>query len=283
LNFCIESVDSGTLSLNGQTVQPGVTQLPPGQSLTWTRSASGSGQVNAFHVSVWENDQQLGSSVGVDLSFSSPNSLTAAVNDSATVAENAPATAIDVLANDTGLGTLSVLQVGAAQHGYVTLQNGQVLYQPDPDYSGPDGFSYTMADESNTTSLASVVVTVTAVPQNPQTIFHLFQVTTGTTALLDVSQGDYDPDGTAVTLTAVAAAQHGSRHRLRNGCPDTRFQQSQYLVEHCLRNCLGCVLRHYLRRHIDSAQHRSRGCHAQWRYARRRNRFSRRLLDLVQH
>jgi hypothetical protein len=210
LNFCIESVDSGTLSLNGQTVQPGVTQLPPGQSLTWTRSASGSGQVNAFHVSVWENDQQLGSSVGVDLSFSSPNSLTAAVNDSATVAENAPATAIDVLANDTGLGTLSVLQVGAAQHGYVTLQNGQVLYQPDPDYSGPDGFSYTMADESNTTSLASVVVTVTAVPQNPQTIFHLFQVTTGTTALLDVSQGDYDPDGTAVTLTAVAAAQHGT-------------------------------------------------------------------------
>ena len=210
LTFRIDSVDAGTLSLNGQSVQPGVTQLTAGQSLTWTRSASGSGQVNAFDVSAWENGQQLGSSVGVDLSFSSPNSLTAAVNDSATVAENDPATAIDVLANDTGLGTLSVLQVGAAQHGYVTLQNGQVFYQPDPDYSGPDSFSYTMADESNTTSLASVAVTVTAVPQNPQTIFHLFQVTTGTTALLNVSQGDYDPDGTAVTLTAVAAAQHGT-------------------------------------------------------------------------
>ena len=186
LTFRIDSVDAGTLSLNGQNVQPGVTQLTPGQSLTWTRSASGSGQVNAFHVSAWENGQQFGSSGGVELSFSSTNCLIGAVNDSATVAENAPPTAINVLANDTGLGKLSVLQVGAAQHGYVTLQNSQVFYQPDPDYSGLDSFSYTMADESNTTSLASVVVTVTAVPQNPQTIFHLFQVTTGTTALLDV-------------------------------------------------------------------------------------------------
>ena len=210
LSFRIDSVDSGTLSLSGQTVQPDVTQLTPGQTLTWTRSASGSGEIDAFHVSAWENGQQLGSSVAVNLSFSSPNSLTAAVNDSATIAENAPATSINVLLNDVGLGTLQVLQVGAAQHGYVTLQNGQVFYQPDPDYTGLDSFSYTMTDGSSATSLATVTVTVAAMPQNPQTIFHLFQVAMGTTSLLDASQGDYDPNGTAVTLTVVGAAQHGT-------------------------------------------------------------------------
>jgi len=90
------------------------------------------------------------------------------------------------------------------------LQDGQVSYQPDPYYSGIDAFSYTMADESNSTSLASVTVNVMAVPQNPQTIFHLFQVGEDTSTLLDVSQGDYDPDGTPVTLTSVSSPQNGT-------------------------------------------------------------------------
>ena len=37
LTFRIDSMDAGTLSLNGQSVQPGVTELSSGQSLTWTR------------------------------------------------------------------------------------------------------------------------------------------------------------------------------------------------------------------------------------------------------
>jgi Ca2+-binding RTX toxin-like protein len=208
--FQIDSVDNGTLTENGQSAQSGVTELDPDQSLTWTRSASGSGEIDAFHVSAWKNDQQIGSSVAIALNFSIPTGAISAPSDSATIAENDPATAINVLANDTGVGTLSVLQVGAAQHGYVTLQNGVVYYQPDTDYSGSDSFSYTMTDATDATCLGTVAVTVTPVPQNPQTTFQLFQVTVGNAAQLSVSRGDYDDDGSAVTLTAVAPAQHGT-------------------------------------------------------------------------
>src|SRR5262249_31011838 len=79
-------------------------------------------------------------------------------HDGFTLAEDSPATVLDVLANDVavpGVGSLSVAQVTQPGHGTVTLTDGVVRYTPDPDYHGPDSFTYTVSDGRGGTATAT--------------------------------------------------------------------------------------------------------------------------------
>ncbi|WP_287416927.1 GEVED domain-containing protein, partial [Oceanithermus sp.] len=84
--------------------------------------------------------------------------LPTATDDAATTYENTPVT-IDVLANDDfggdgpGSGAISVTTPPA--HGTATVDDGgtpndptddTIVYTPDPDYNGPDSFSYQICD-----------------------------------------------------------------------------------------------------------------------------------------
>jgi Ca2+-binding RTX toxin-like protein len=93
-------------------------------------------------------------------------------DDSATVLEDASATTVDVLANDTegDTGTISVTGVTQPSNGTVVITNGgaDLTYQPDPDYcndgSPTDDFTYTLGPDGDT---AAVTVTVTCVNDAP--------------------------------------------------------------------------------------------------------------------
>ena len=88
--------------------------------------------------------------------------------DSLTLAEDGAATVVDVLANDTtepdAGETLTVVAVGPAANGTVTLVNGEVRYTPAANFSGTDSFTYTVSDGAGGTATATVTVTVTPVP-----------------------------------------------------------------------------------------------------------------------
>jgi hypothetical protein len=90
-----------------------------------------------------------------------------AVADSATLAEDSRATAIDVLANDTDLdgGPKRIVSTEDGGHGTVTITNSGagLTYRPAADYNGPDSFPYTL----NGGSTARVSITVTAVDDLP--------------------------------------------------------------------------------------------------------------------
>jgi VCBS repeat-containing protein len=99
-----------------------------------------------------------------------------AVGDSATVAQDAAATAVDVLANDTDIdgGPKSIASATDPAHGTVVLTGGSpgahtgLTYQPDPGYCNssagpPDTFSYTLTPGSST---ATVSMTVTCAAAN---------------------------------------------------------------------------------------------------------------------
>jgi hypothetical protein len=93
-----------------------------------------------------------------------------AVDDTLTVAEDGPATAVAVRANDftvPGGGGLTVTAVTQPAHGTVTLTGGVVEYTPGPDDFGPDSFTYTVTDEHGVTATATVQVTVTGVNDAP--------------------------------------------------------------------------------------------------------------------
>ncbi|HPE71425.1 MAG TPA: Ig-like domain-containing protein [Candidatus Competibacter sp.] len=97
-----------------------------------------------------------------------------AVNDSATVTEDDPATAIDVLTNDTDLdgGPKSIVSVTQPTNGTVAITGGGagLTYQPNADYcNAPPGsvldtFGYTLTPGG---SSATVTVTVTCVNDAP--------------------------------------------------------------------------------------------------------------------
>src|SRR5205807_9887293 len=86
-----------------------------------------------------------------------------AQNDQATVAENSGASAIDVLANDSGTG-LTVTAVTQGAHGAVQIDanGGGLTYAPAANFSGGDQFSYTVQDSFGRTASATVTVTVQA-------------------------------------------------------------------------------------------------------------------------
>jgi hypothetical protein len=140
-----------------------------------------------------------------------------AVNDAATVAEDAAATTIDVLANDTDPdgGPISITSVTQPTNGTVVITGGGtgLTYQPDPNYcnsvSGPlDTFTYTLTPGG---SSATVSVTVTCVDDNPVAVADAATVTedAGATAVA-VLGNDTDVDGGPISITSVTQPTNGT-------------------------------------------------------------------------
>jgi hypothetical protein len=102
-----------------------------------------------------------GSAGTVNITVTCVDDNPVAVNDARTVAEDSPATSIDVLANDTDIdnGTKVVASAADAPHGTVTNTASNVTYTPDANYCGPDSFTYAL----NGGSSATVAMTVTCV------------------------------------------------------------------------------------------------------------------------
>ena len=90
-----------------------------------------------------------------------------AQDDTATVAEDSGANAIDVLDNDaTDAGALAITGKTNGAHGTVTFDADSVTYTPASNYSGPDTFTYTVTNDDGP-STADVDVTVTPVNDPP--------------------------------------------------------------------------------------------------------------------
>jgi len=106
-------------------------------------------------------------SAKVTVTVSGVDDAPRAVDDEATVQEDAPATAIPVLANDTDLdqGPKLVASVDEPAHGTAAVggEGLDLSYEPDPGYcndgEAPDSFGYSLSGGSS----ATVAVTVTCV------------------------------------------------------------------------------------------------------------------------
>ena len=131
--------------------------------------------------------------------------------DTATVAEDAAQTAINVLANDTPGqtgGILTVTAVGtSAKGGTVTVgTNGaNVLYKPAANFNGTDTFTYTVKEQGGRTATATVTVTITSVNDPPTAANDTYDVPKNAAAkTLDVLVNDSIAPDTGETLTITA-------------------------------------------------------------------------------
>lgn len=151
--------------------------------------------------------------VTVDIACT-PDALVA-VDDDATVTEDAVAAPIDVLANDSDADGDPLVPTIASQplHGSVQLVNGEARYTPDADYcntppgTSPDTFTYRLDPME---PVATVSVAVTCVDDPPVAVNDAFLLDEDDAATpLDVLANDTDVDGGAIAVDEVTQPTHG--------------------------------------------------------------------------
>ncbi len=156
-----------------------------------------------------------GSTATVSMSVSCTDDPPTAVDDAATIGESDPATAVDVLANDTDPdgGPKQIQSVTQPADGNVVITGGGsgVTYEPGPGYcndGGPtDDFTYTL----NGGSTATVSMTVTCVDDPPAAVDNSATVVEDASATaIDVLANDTDPDGGPRTISLASGPANGT-------------------------------------------------------------------------
>lgn len=161
------------------------------------------------------NDGQGGVDSGdVAVTVTPVNDPPQAVDDSLTTSQDTLGF-LNVRVNDTDVDgdTLLVTTPSpAAAHGTVScLGGGGCSYMPDPGYSGPDSFDYTISDGNGGTDTGTVSVTV--VPENAAPVADDDALTTAedVQGSVNVLVGDTDADGDTLTVATLSPpAAHGT-------------------------------------------------------------------------
>ena len=129
-----------------------------------------------------------------------------AVDDTATTAAGTPVT-INVLANDTPTGGLTLIAVSDPPNGSAAISGNTVVYTPNPGFASPpnDTFTYTVRDGFQQTTTATVTVTVR--PPTLDAVDDTATTPTRTPVTIPVLANDV---GTGLTLIQVGTPARGS-------------------------------------------------------------------------
>jgi len=125
-------------------------------------------------------------------------------------------TAPGVLDNDTDVegDALTAVLVSNPSHGTVTLNSdGSFLYVPAANYNGSDSFTYKANDGTSASNVATVTITIAAVPDPPVAVDDSYTTNEDTTLVLfgpAVLGNDSDVDGDPLTAVLVTGPGHGT-------------------------------------------------------------------------
>lgn len=135
------------------------------------------------------------------------------VADSIVVAANSSGSLIDVLANDSDPDgqPLQLNSVSTPAHGSAQIVGSMVMYMPAAGFVGADSFNYTVSDPSGLSASGSVSVTVQPSVNNspPDAKDDSASTNANTPISIAVLANDTDPDGDALTITAVTTPTSG--------------------------------------------------------------------------
>jgi hypothetical protein len=110
-------------------------------------------------------------------------------------------------------------------HGNLTGTPPNLVYTPDPNFSGADNFTYVVSDGSRISSPATVLVEVT--PVNDPPIANSKSIETVKNQPLTILMTGADPDGDSLSFTVIAAPLHG---KLTGTPPNLTYDPDQNYV-----------------------------------------------------
>lgn len=202
----------------------GTLTLTPYGDFTYTPFANFSGTDSFSYLA---SDSFGGSASGSVTLIVKPINDNPTVNgDVASMPEDSPASAIDVLGNDSSAPdsseTLTITGVTQGASGSVAITGGGtgLTYQPNANFTGSDSFTYTIADGNGGTATATVIVAVTAVNDLPTANDDSEHVTEGSISnSIPVLANDTSAPDSGETLTIIAKTNgaHGTVVILNGG------------------------------------------------------------------
>jgi VCBS repeat-containing protein len=204
-----KTIESVTQPANGTVVITG-----GGAGLTYEPDASYCNEPPGTTPDTFTYTLNGGSTATVSVKVSCADDAPTAVDDSTSVEEDAGATAIDVLANDTDTdgGPKKVESVTQPANGTVVITGGGtgLTYAPDADYcdeAEDDTFTYALNGGSD----ATVSVEVECVEDVPGAVNDSATVEEDSSATaIDVLANDTDPDGGSKTIESVTQPANGT-------------------------------------------------------------------------
>ena len=221
--------EGSSLSVTGSTdpAHGSVTVNPDG-SFTYTPDANFAG-ADTFNYTV--SDGTATDTGLVTINVGAVEDDPVAADDSYEVAEdgtlNVPVPGVLGNDSDPDAGqTISVVDYTQPANGSVTLNpNGSFTYTPDPDFNGPDSFTYKISDGAGPTGTATVNITVTAVNDAPVAGDDEYTVAedSGQTGHFGLMTNDTDADiatnaDELVTVgTGPTATEHGTMQMYSDG------------------------------------------------------------------
>jgi subtilisin family serine protease len=155
----------------------------------------------------------------VAVTVTSINDNPVAADDSVVAVTNTAST-VAVLANDTDVDgdALSVTGATTPGHGSATVNgDGTITYQPNNGFTGADTFDYGISDGHGGSATGHVTVNVIASNSPPVAGDDPATVAEDGSADISVLANDSDPDGGALTVSAVGAAGYGAVSINANG------------------------------------------------------------------
>jgi hypothetical protein len=142
---------------------------------------------------------------------------TAAANQPPKVADQSVTTAQDTAVGVTLAGSdpendpLTFAVTGGPSHGTLTGSGANLTYTPNAGYSGPDSFTYTANDGTNTSNTGTVSITVTPVtPPNGAPKVADQSVATAQDTAVGVTLAGSDPENDPLTFAATGGPSHGT-------------------------------------------------------------------------
>jgi VCBS repeat-containing protein len=213
--------DGGTklvTAVNTAGTNGSVSIVPGGTGVTYTPNANYCNTQPGGTPDTFTYTITGGSTATVAVTVTCGDDAPTAVDDAATVAEDAPATAVPVLANDTDLdaGPISIQSVTQPANGTVVITGGGtgLTYQPNPNYCNTppgttlDTFTYTLTPGGDS---ATVSMTVTCADDAPTAVDDAATVAEDAPATaVPVLANDTDPDGGPISITAVTQPTNGA-------------------------------------------------------------------------
>ena len=173
----------------------------------------------------------LADTATVEVTVTPVNDAPEAADDQAATPED-EAVEIPVLDNDTDLDgdPLRVESVSPAGHGTaeVSPDGSTVTYAPDPNYHGPDLFTYVVADAGGLADTATVEITVIPVNDRPEAADDQATTREDEAIVIPVLDNDADLDGDRLRVRSVSPAGHGTAEVAANATTVTYTPDPNY-------------------------------------------------------